>query len=256
MKAATLRRGMGVVRACFLCLPLALGVQARAQPADSQRLPLQRVALRLAAHDTLRIVAFGSSSTEGIGASSPAAAYPSQLQADLTRLLQARGHVIVMNRGIGGEDADDMAKRLASVIAERPDLIIWQIGSNDPLRGVPIDRFVQETMAGIQQIRDAHIDVMLMEPQLCLKLSGAHSSRQYRHALRAIGEGMGVPVIRRYDLMHAWLDQHVLTPEQMLAPDGLHMADGGYAKLAQAIARHILSLTAPTSVAMDLPARY
>ena len=60
-----------------------------------------------------------------------------------------------------------MARRLPAVIAEHPDLIIWQTGSNDPLRDVPLDRFVQETIAGVQAIRAAHIDVMLMGPQLC-----------------------------------------------------------------------------------------
>ena len=102
------------------------------------------------AHLPLRIIAFGSSSTEGIGASSPAATYPSRLLAALTAALPAGQRVIVFNRGIGGEDADDMLRRLPAVIAERPDLIIWQTGSNDPLRAVPLDRFVQETMAGVR----------------------------------------------------------------------------------------------------------
>jgi hypothetical protein len=44
---------------------------------------LQQVMHRLAVHQLVRIVAFGSSSTEGIGASSPAATYPSRLQAAL-----------------------------------------------------------------------------------------------------------------------------------------------------------------------------
>ena len=74
---------------------------------------------------------------------------------------------------------------------------------------------------------------------------------RYRDALRAIGKGMDVPVIRRYDLMRAWLANGVLTPAQMLAPDGLHMADGGYAKLADAVATDILRRAEPRLVAMD-----
>ena len=62
---------------------------------------------------------------------------------------------------------------------------------------------------------------------------------------------MDVPVIRRYDLMRAWLANGVLTPAQMLAPDGLHMADGGYAKLADAVATDILHRAEPRLVAMD-----
>jgi len=220
-------------------------------PPTSGYLRLKHVALRLGAHLPLRIIAFGSSSTEGVGASSPAATYPSRLLADLKAALPPGQRVSVVNLGIGGEDADDMALRLPEVIARHPDLIIWQTGSNDPLRNVPVDRFVQETIAGVQEIRAAHIDVMLMEPQLCKALDRKPATIRYRDAMRAIGEGMKVPVVLRYDLMRAWLADGVLTPTQMLSPDGLHMADGGYAKLAEVVATDILHRAAPPVVAMD-----
>src|SRR5271166_3411848 len=240
LQSGVLRRRTGLLGACLVGLMLILATRLQAQPTAAESLPLASVARRLAAHEPVRIVAFGSSSTEDVGASSPAASYPSQLQADLSRLLEGRDRVIVLNRGIGGEDADDMALRLPRVIAEHPDLIIWQTGSNDPLRGVPLDRFVQETMAGIQQIRAANIDVMLMEPQLCRKLADKSGADLYRQALRAIGAKMGVPVIRRYDIMRAWLAEKALTADQMLSPDGLHMADAGYARLADDVAEDIL----------------
>ncbi len=60
-------------------------------------------------------------------------------------------------------------------------------------------------------------------------------------------------VIRRYDLMRGWLTDGTLTPEQMLSPDGLHMADGGYAKLADAIGEDIRHGTEARSIAMDAP---
>ena len=249
-----------VVYACVLAVALTAPAFAPAFASDalmvSPALRLGNVIDRLAAHLPLRIIAFGSSSTEGVGASSPAATYPSRLQAALSAAWPTRQQVTVFNRGIGGEDADDMARRLPTVIAEHPDLIIWQTGSNDPLRAVPLDRFVQETIAGVQEIRAAHIDLMLLEPQLCRELDGKPISIRYRDALRAIGTGMDVPVIRRYDLMRDWLAQGVLTPAQMLAPDGLHMADGGYAKLADAIAADILHRSEPPRIAMDaLPHR-
>jgi acyl-CoA thioesterase-1 len=236
---------MGIARVFFLTIV----VIAPAFAGDSPPNPLQHVALRLAQHAPLRVIAFGSSSTEGVGASSPAASYPSRLLKDLSALLPERQQVIVLNRGIGGEDADDMAKRLPAIIAERPDLVIWQTGSNDPLRGVPIPRFIEETVAGVRAIRAAHIDVMLMEPQLCSALEGKASTPIYRDVLRAIGMDMNVPVIRRYDLMREWLDTGVLTADEMLSPDGLHMADGGYAKLAGVIAADILRRANPPLVA-------
>ena len=246
---------------CIICVLVILAgrctpVFAGAIHTVSDNARLQHVIDRLATHQLVRIIAFGSSSTEGIGASSPAATYPSRLQAVLTAAWPSRQPVVVLNRGIGGEDADDMARRLPTVIAERPDLIIWQTGSNDPLRGVPLDRFEQETTAGIREIRAAHIDVMLLEPQLCRELDNKPVSVEYRDALRAIGEAMDVTVIRRYDLMRGWLANGVLTPAQMLSPDGLHMADGGYAKLADAIAEDIRRGTEAPRIAMDAPLRH
>jgi lysophospholipase L1-like esterase len=240
---------------CVLARALAPALADDVQTAPAHT-HLKHVALRLAEHQLLRIIAFGSSSTEGIGASSPATTYPSRLLTDLTAELPPRQHVIVLNRGIGGEDADDMLRRLPTVIAEHPDLIIWQTGSNDPLRNVPLDRFVQETMTGVQEIRAAHIDLMLMEPQLCHALDGKPTSVLYRDAVRAIGAGMDVLVIRRYDMMRRWLTSGVLTAKQMLAPDGLHMADGGYAKLADAIAADIVHRAAPPRIAMDTPLQH
>lgn len=223
-------------------------------PATSNDFRLLRVMDRLATHQPVHIIAFGSSSTEGVGASSPAFAYPARLQTALLAIWPPKQSVVVLNRGIGGEDADDMALRLPSIIAERPDLIIWQTGSNDPLRGVPLDRFIDETRDGIEAIRAAHIDVMLLEPQLCRQLDNKAVSVEYRDALREIGEQMVVTVIRRYDLMRRWLSSGVLTQAQMLSPDGLHMADGGYALLAEAIAEDIRRATGPLPrIAMDAP---
>jgi len=235
----------GVARVFFFTI----AVVAPAFAGDLPPNPLKHVAIRFARHQPLSIVAFGSSSTEGVGASSPAAAYPNQLMKNLAAMLPQRQRVMVLNRGIGGEDADDMAKRLPGVIAEQPDLIIWQTGSNDALRGVPVTRFIAETVAGVRAIRAAHIDVMLMEPQLCKALEGKEASPLYRDVVRLIGEDMNVPVIRRYDLMREWLATGLLTTDEMLSPDGLHMADGGYAMLAEVIAADIVHRARPALVA-------
>ena len=202
--------------------------------------PLPHVALALAHGQPLRIIAFGSSSTEGVGAASPAGSYPSRLQVELNARLGGYG-ATVANRGIGGEDVDDMMRRLPAIIAEHPDLVIWQTGTNDPLRGVDPQHFSELTRQGIQAMRDAGIDVMLMGPQLCRRLAETADAQRFRDAVRVIGDDMHVPVIHRYTMMQEWLARHMLSETQMLSPDGLHMADGGYALLAKAVAHAILA---------------
>jgi acyl-CoA thioesterase I len=97
-------------------------------PADLTRLDLtlKRTARRLASRQLMMIVALGSSSTAGAGASSDAATYPSRLMVELARRFRTQP-IIVLNRGISGERAVDMLARFdESVAAERPDLVLWQ----------------------------------------------------------------------------------------------------------------------------------
>jgi acyl-CoA thioesterase-1 len=203
----------------------------------------------------LRVVAFGSSSTEGVGASKPSLTYPSLLAVELTTLLPHE-KVTVINRGVGGNDAEDLARRVPEVLADRPDLVIFQTGTNDPLRALPLDRFVALTRQTIMAMQHADIDVMLMEPQLCHVTMTVPTAVHYRDALRRLGADMGLPVVRRWDLMRGWLDHDLVDAAQLYAPDGLHMADGGYALLAKAVARQVLTDSAPlpgTGVAANAP---
>src|SRR6516162_7343385 len=85
--------------------------------------PLIHVGQRLAEREPIKIVAIGSSSTAGAGASSPAASYPSRLAVELGILLMDVP-ITVLNRGINGQDVADMVARLKhDVIDERPDLV-------------------------------------------------------------------------------------------------------------------------------------
>jgi acyl-CoA thioesterase I len=212
---------------------------------------LPHVAARLARHEPLTIVAFGSSSTEGVGASSPARSYPAMLQVDLLARLGTGRAVTVLNRGIGGEDADDMMLRLAhDVVAAKPDLVIWQTGTNDPLRKLPLDRFVAETRDGIARMRAAGMDVVLMEPQDCRMMRATPGAFAYLDAVRQIGAEMGVPVVHRYDMIRHWLADGTVTEAQLMAPDGLHMADEGYRRLAIEVARELLDEAKTPSVRM------
>ena len=101
--------------------------------------PLARFAHKLVSGEPITIVAIGSSSTAGAGASSAAASYPNRLAVELKQYFP--NHSITMiNRGVGGEEVGDMLKRFDSaVIAAKPDLVLWQFGTNSVIHDYKIN---------------------------------------------------------------------------------------------------------------------
>lgn len=229
---------VGVI-ALGLFAAFASGVQA-APSIDAQQKSVAPIQDTPTIEPVFRIVAFGSSSTEGIGSSGPAMTYPAQLDRLLNEPSRRGPRVGVVNRGIGGEAIDDMVGRLqADIIARKPDLIIWQVGSNDPLRGIPPDHFESELRRGLATIRAAGIEVVLLEPQWCPKLSTVDARNQFIDLVRKVGAGEKVAVVRRYDLMQDWIAHGLVTEKGLIGPDGLHMTDRGYTLLAAAMAEEI-----------------
>ncbi len=99
---------------------------------------LPHVAKKLAAGEPVLIIAFGSSSTAGFGSTAPEFNYPNRLAAQLRRHYPT-ADITVLNRGKGGEDALEMMRRLQTeVIDMKPDLVIWQVGTNAVLRNLDV----------------------------------------------------------------------------------------------------------------------
>src|SRR4051794_30745873 len=74
--------GIAALSLCLVFSGTAIAIQRLGQ---SSQLP--RVARQLASRLPVRIVAFGSSSTEGVGATSPSATYPARLEGELNQAL-------------------------------------------------------------------------------------------------------------------------------------------------------------------------
>ncbi|MCC7045118.1 MAG: SGNH/GDSL hydrolase family protein [Alphaproteobacteria bacterium] len=194
-----------------------------------------RALMRLKNEESLRIVAIGSSSTEGIGASSPDRAYPNQLQIELSRRYPM-STIRVLNKGIGGELVTDMAARLErDVIDQRPDLVIWQTGTNDALRGIAAEAFGKTLRDGIARLREAGIDVMVLTPQYTPRIAAA-GVVPYRELFDHLSRDAGVAVFHRLAVMRAWVENGRFSFDTMLAGDHFHMNDRSYACLAQVLA--------------------
>jgi len=208
---------------------------------------LPHVTAKLRAGAPIKIVALGSSSTEGAGASNSASTYPSRMLEEL-RHLWPKSTVTVLNKGISGEQAHQMMARFErDVIEEKPDLLIWQTGTNSALQRGDLERFIADVDRGIDRARDMGIDVLLMTPQYSPKFEAVFNKQAYLHNLATIGALNSVPVFRRYEVMKHWQKSGQMTPTGMINADGLHLTDQSYYCLGVLTARMIASIATPPS---------
>ena len=201
---------------------------------------LPHVAARLVAREPLTIVALGSSSTEGVGATRPDYSYPSRLAVELHKRFGTE--VRVLNRGVGGETMSAMLRRVdRDVIAAHADLVIWQVGTNDVLHDDAISDAARILRDGIRQMRDAGVDVILMDVQYAPEVLAHEGYRDMEHAIAAAAVAEGVPVFRRFQVMQTWDDTGVMPLRAALADDRLHMNDRSYGCLARLLADDIVT---------------
>jgi acyl-CoA thioesterase I len=215
--------------------------------------PLPRMTRRLANGEPIKIVALGSSSTYGAGASTSAAAYPSRLAEELAKHFP--GHEFtVLNRGVNGEEITDMLARLeTAVIAERPDLVLWQVGTNSVLRDIALQPHVAELHEGLVRLKAIGADVVLIDPQYAPRVIAKPTCDGMVSLIAATAKAEHVGIFHRFELMRHWYDAEHLPFEAFVSQDGLHMNDWSYACLAKALGRAIAeAMTRPTATAAGL----
>ena len=202
---------------------------------------LPHVAGKLAAGQPVTIVAFGSSSTQGYGSTSPEFNYPNRLAAQLHRQYPG-ADITVLNHGVGGEDAPEMMKRLqTSVLDAKPDLVIWQVGTNAVLRDLDPSETAKMVEDGVARIQAADADVVLVDPQYSPRVyERAESASRMVKLLRKVAQLRHIGIFPRFQVMREWHDEQALPVDSFVISDGLHMNDWGYACFAQLLGDDII----------------
>jgi lysophospholipase L1-like esterase len=215
---------------------------------------LPHVAGKLASGKPVVIVAFGSSSTEGYGSSSPEFTYPNRLAAQLQRQYPS-ADITVVNSGHGGEDAPEMMKRLQiSVIDRKPDLVIWQVGTNAVLRNLDPAETAKMVEDGITRIQAAGADLVLVDPQYSPRVTerGESASRMVT-LLGKVAELRRVGIFPRFEVMREWHENQALPIDSFVIADGLHMNDWGYACFAQLLGDDIIKSVGQIKLGVNVP---
>jgi acyl-CoA thioesterase I len=208
---------------------------------DAVRLasPLTRLGAKLNRHEAVTIVAIGSSSTWGAGASTREASYPSRLDAEL-RMQFPSSPITVLNRGVGGEEVTDMLKRFdEAVVAAKPDLVIWQLGTNSVIRHHMSDQQGALIREGLRRIRATGADIVLIDPQYAPKVVEKAEAPRMVALIATTAKAENVDLFPRFAVMKRWSDTDHLGFDVFTAPDGLHMNDWGYACMAKGLSAAI-----------------
>ena len=142
--------------------------------------------------------------------------------------------------GHGGETAKETADRLAREIeAGRPDLVIWQLGTNDVLRDRPMDDVFADFRRGEAVLDRAGVDVLLVDSQRLPEGTTNPAFRGRNPALAEMarlidleGGRVGYAVLHRFAAMSGWNGLE----RGGVGPDDLHLNDPGYACWAEVTA--------------------
>ncbi len=195
-----------------------------------------RAAQALATKRSLTIVALGSSSTNGVGASSPARTYPGVLEAQLRARFPGT-EITVINKGVNGEDVPENLARLErDVHALNPDLVLWQVGTNYVIRSFGIGTFGAQLRQGIEAMQGWGADVVLIDLQYSPWVNGNPNTPTINALIASTARGAGASVFPRYALMRGWVEQQKIPASKLLIFDGLHLNDWSYDCFARALA--------------------
>jgi len=165
------------------------------------------------------------------------------------------------NRGVGGEEIDDMLKRFDEAMSVHPDLVLWQLGTNSVLRDHTVAGHDEAIRAGLAKIRAAGADVVLIDPQYAPKVIAKPLTDSMVNLISLTAKAENVDLFRRFRLMKRWAVRDQMKFESFVSPDGLHMNDWSYAcmakglsvAIAEAAQRPVQSATAAPQIFNDVP---
>ena len=161
----------------------------------------------------------------------------------------------MINRGVGGEDAPEMMKRLQSdVIDAKPDLVIWQVGTNAVLRNLDPTATARMVENGVARIQASGSDVVLVDPQYSPKVTEhPESATRMVKLLGRVAELRHVGIFPRFEVMRDWHDRQALPIDSFVIADGLHMNDWGYACFAQLLGDDIIKSVGQIRLGVNVP---
>src|SRR3954469_1225548 len=204
---------------------------------------LPRTAERLKSSGPLLIVAIGSSSTVGLWSLRRSETYPEVMRQELVRL-RPNAKIKIVNSGrIGDTIGDNVARFERDVFAHTPDLVVWQLGTNDVAWGGHPDAELKNTVVqGIRTLKARGADVVLMDLQYAPKVLASPYYSKMQQMIFEMAREEKIGLFSRFELMRLSIGA-ALSEKVLVSWDGLHNSAEGYRCIGQALARSISNIS-------------
>ena len=155
----------------------------------------------------LKVLALGPSGTGGVGSGSGSATYPSRLEEELQKRFSGVD-VVVEHRSLPGDITADAIERFTALVTEiEPNLVVWQVGTNDALAKADVEAFTGALAEILQWLNQHDIDAVLIEPSYSLALVSDEHYTALRAAIRNSARQNGVPVVLRFEALQYFSQQ-------------------------------------------------
>ncbi len=172
----------------------------------------------------------GSSSTVGLWVLRAGATYPEVMRQELVRL-RSNAAIEVVNSGRVGDTIEgNVARFQRDVLSHRPDLVVWQLGTNDVAwGGHPDDQLKSKVIQGVQMLKASGADIILMDLQYAPMVLKSPYYSKMEAIISEVARQEKIGFFSRFALMR----------KALVSWDGLHHTADGYDCIGRALARSV-----------------
>jgi lysophospholipase L1-like esterase len=143
---------------------------------------------------------------------------------------------------VGDTIPDNIARFERDVLVFRPDLIVWQLGTNDIAWGGQAKGLDKLIARGVATLRSGGSDVILMDQQYSSQVLASSQYSLMQAIIADVARKEHIGLFSRFEVMRNSVKAG-LSKEALVSWDGLHNSAEGYDCVGRALARAIWSTT-------------
>lgn len=205
-----MKKWVAAIGAILVCTAVAPAEPQDACPVPGYLLfgdaPLERVAAAANKEKKLKVVVIGTASAMLPGPDGASVAFPARLEAALKKRLPKLDISLVTltkPRQTAAEMSDSIEKL---IVDEKPNLVVWQTGTYDALKGVDPEEFRSSISDGVEALHTRGADVVLVNMQYSPRTESMIALGAYLDNMRWVAREREVPLFDRNAIMRHWND--------------------------------------------------